>query len=71
MMIKMCFAIPYKVLKVKSRSALLEGGQIVKLGQEIKIKKGDYLNIIGNIAVGSFSAQEGLKIRQQIKQLNN
>jgi hydrogenase maturation factor len=66
----MCFAIPYKVLKIRQGSALIEGGKIVRLGREIKVKKDEYLRIIGNMAVGSLSKKEGVKIRRLIKSLN-
>lgn len=66
----MCFTIPYKILKVSKNTALLEGGRVVKLGKELKAKKGAYLRVLGNIAVGTLSQTEGLKIRRLIKKLN-
>ena len=67
----MCFSIPYKVLKVEKNNALIEGGQTVRLGKEIKVKESEYLRIIGNVAVGKLTKAEGLKVRQLIKKLNN
>lgn len=67
----MCFSIPYKVLKVSKKSALIEGGRTVKLGEELSVKKGEYVRVTGNIAVGTLSKEEGLKIRQLIKGLSN
>ena len=66
----MCFAIPYKVLQVQKNTALIENGQRIVLGNEIKVKKGDYLQILGNIAVGSISKTAGVRIRKLIKNLN-
>lgn len=71
MMRKMCFSIPYKVLKIKNGKATVEGGREIKIGKELQVKKGDYLRIIGNIAVDTLSVEEGLKLRQLIKKLNN
>lgn len=66
----MCFSIPYKVLKISNNSVLIEGGKTVRLGKDLKVKKGDYLRVTGEIAVGKLTPSEGLKIRQLIKSLN-
>lgn len=67
----MCFAIPYKVLKVGKDSAIVEGNKTVKVNRQIKIKKGDYLRVIGDITVEKLSEKEGIKTRQMIKRLYN
>lgn len=67
----MCFSIPYKVLKVDHNSALIEGGRIVRMDKDIQVKKGEYVRIAGNLAVGKLTKKEGLKIRRLIKSLNN
>lgn len=67
----MCFSIPYKVFKVENNLALLEGGKSVKIGSEMKVNKGDYLQILGKVAVGRLSNSQGLKIRRLIKSLNS
>lgn len=67
---KMCFSIPCKVLKVDSDVAYIEGDRAVKLGKEILVKKGEYLQIAGGVAVGKLSKTEGEKIRRLIKKLN-
>ncbi|OGG26359.1 hypothetical protein A2960_03440 [Candidatus Gottesmanbacteria bacterium RIFCSPLOWO2_01_FULL_39_12b] len=67
----MCFSIPLKVLKAVNNYVLIEGGQTVRLGNEIKVKKGDFLQVAGNMAVGKLSKSQGLKIRKLIKKLNN
>lgn len=66
----MCFSIPYKVLRTTKDKAILEGGKSVKIGKELRVKNGDYLQIIGDVAVGRLSKARGLKIRQLIKKLN-
>ncbi len=66
----MCFAIPYKVIKVNKNNVLIEGGQTVRLGKELSVQKGDYLRVIGKIAVEVLRREDGLKIRQLIKRLN-
>ncbi|PIP32437.1 hypothetical protein COY59_02350 [Candidatus Gottesmanbacteria bacterium CG_4_10_14_0_8_um_filter_37_24] len=65
----MCFTIPLKVIKVTDRQAHLENGKIVKLDKDINVKKGEYLRIIGNIAVDRISKFQGLKIRQLIQKM--
>lgn len=67
----MCFSIPKKVLKVKKNTAVVEGGKRVQLGTDTHVVKGQYLRIVGNIAVGTLSQKEGLKVRQLIQSLNN
>lgn len=67
----MCFSIPYKVVKVKNSTAFLDGNRSVKIGSEFKVKKGDYLQIAGDVAVGRLSNSQGLKIRRLIKSLNS
>lgn len=66
----MCLSVPYKVIKVSKNNALLEGGKSVKIGSELKVAKGDYLQVLGDVAVGRLSKIQGLKIRRLIKSLN-
>ena len=66
----MCFSIPYKVLRVEKDKAIVEGGQTVKVGNGLKVHPGEYLRIAGDVAVGSLSKLEGLKIRKLIKSLD-
>ena len=66
----MCFAIPYEVLDVINNHAIIEGGQKVALGKDVTVKKGEYIRVLGSIAVGKLSKTEGLKIRKLIKTLN-
>lgn len=66
----MCFSIPHQVIEVIENHAIIEGGQKIALGTEIKVKKGDYIQLLGSMAVGRLSKTEGLKIRQLIKSLN-
>jgi len=63
----MCFAIPYKVFKVDRDTAIVEGGRRVKFGKSFKIKAGDYLQVMGSVAVGKISKDEGLRVRNLIK----
>lgn len=67
----MCFSIPYKVLRVSKNTAHLEGDKSVKIGEDFDVKKGEYLQVTGNIAVGKLTKSEGTKIRQLIKRLNS
>jgi hypothetical protein len=67
----MCFSIPYKILSIKDNIAIIEDGRKILIGSEISANKGEYLRIIGNIAVGKLTKKEGLKIRKYIKLLNN
>lgn len=66
----MCFSVPYQVLKVDNKNALLEGNKSVKIGSDLKVAKGDYLQVMGNVAVGRLTKTQGLKIRRLIKSLN-
>ena len=67
----MCFSIPYRIIKVEKNIAFLEGGKSVKIGKEMKVEKGDYLQIVGNVAVEKLSKIQGQKIQRLIKSLNN
>lgn len=67
----MCFSIPCKILKIKDDIVIIEGGKVVKMGRELKAKRGDFLQISGNIGVGVIPKNEGIKIRKLIKSLNN
>ena len=65
----MCFTIPKRVEKINNGTATIEGGRQIKLGSDLMAKKGDYLQVVGNLAVGKISREEGLKIRKLIKRL--
>ncbi len=67
----MCFTIPVKVLKIENKIALIEGCHNVRLGKDLEVKMGDYLQVQGKMAVSVLTKSEGLKIRQLIKSLNN
>lgn len=67
----MCFSVPKKVLKVQKNTAVVEGNKRIQIGDDIHITPGQYLRVVGNIAVGALSQKEGLKVRQLIKSLNN
>lgn len=63
----MCFAIPYKILKVNKKSVLIEGDKKITIGEASNLKAGDYVRIAGNVAVDSLKQEEGLNIRKLIK----
>lgn len=65
----MCFAIPYRVEKVDRDSAVVEGGRRVKLGGMFRVNRGDYLQVMGSIAVGKIKKTEGQRIRNLIKSI--
>lgn len=67
----MCFSIPYKILQVKDDMVVVEGGKVVRIGKEMKAKRGDFLQVTGSIGIGILSKDKGLKIRKLIKSLNN
>lgn len=67
----MCFCVPYKVLSTDKKAALIEDGRKIKIGNELKVEKGDYLQVLGNVAVGRLTKSQGLKIRRLIKSLNS
>ena len=66
----MCFSIPYKVLRIENGTAYLEGGKSIKIGNDTTVRKGEYLQVVGTVAVGSLTKSQGQKIRRLIKSLN-
>ena len=64
----MCFSIPYQVTKAVRGIATLENGKNVRIGNEFKVRKGEYLRIIGDIAVGKLTKTEGINVRRMIRQ---
>lgn len=67
----MCFSIPAKIISTQGSTVLIEGGKSIKIGKDLKVKKGEYVRIVGSVAVEKLSKSEGLKIRKLIKSLNN
>lgn len=65
----MCFSIPYKIKKVNYNSVILEDGTKVIIPNNLKVKKGEYLRVSGNIVASKLSSKEGLKQRKLIKSL--
>ena len=65
----MCFTIPYKIDRIENGQAEIEDGRKIRLGEKMRVRRGDYLQIAGNIAVNRISAREGKKIREMIKNL--
>ncbi|MBI2617583.1 hypothetical protein HYW55_05585 [Candidatus Gottesmanbacteria bacterium] len=66
----MCFTIPARVLKSSHNLVTVEGGKTVLLGNDLTVKKGEYVQVVGNMAVGKLSSHEGLRIRKLIRSLN-
>lgn len=58
-------------MKVENGDVFIEGGKRIKAGDELKVEKGDYLQVLGDIAIGRLSNTQGLKIRKLIKSLNS
>lgn len=67
---QMCFSIPLKVLEVKNQQAIVEGDKKIVIGKDILVKKGEYLQVVGNMAVGRLTKIEGQRVRKLIKSLN-
>lgn len=67
----MCFSIPLQVLQVKGDMCFLEGGKIVRSERNLQIKRGDFVQIAGNLIVDKITGDNGLKIRRLIKRLNS
>ncbi len=66
----MCFTIPYKIITIKKSQIIIEDGRNIRLGNDIQAKAGEYVQVVGDIAVGVLSKREGLTIRKLIKSLN-
>lgn len=65
----MCFTIPLKVLKVNQGKATVENGENILLSKDLVVKKGDYLQVTGNVAVSTLTSKQGIKVRQLIKNI--
>lgn len=66
----MCFSVPLKVLGVKKRRAKLEGGLEVSFDNNMIVKKGQYVRVLGNVAVDALTVSQGQRVRHLIKSLN-
>jgi hydrogenase maturation factor len=71
MMSFMCFSIPVKIIEVKDDVVVVENGKIIRIDKKMDVKKGNYIQVVGDMAVNTLSENEGLKIRKMIKKLNN
>lgn len=67
----MCFAIPYRIVTIKKNDFIVEGGKMVKSDKKLDASVGDYVRVVGDVAVDIMPKKEGLKIRRLIKSLNN
>jgi len=67
----MCFTVPVKVMKVIGNKAVIEGGRTIALSSDLSVKKGEYLQVVGDVAVNRLSRKEGIKIRLMIKSLSS
>jgi hydrogenase maturation factor len=70
MMNSMCFSIPYKVVKVGKDNVIIEGGKVIRIDHEIDIKKGSYVQVVGDVVVDALTRENGLRVRKLIKRLN-
>lgn len=66
----MCFSIPVKVIDIDGCKVAIEGGKVARVDKTIHIHKGDYVQLTGDVVVGTLSKAEGLKVRRLIKRLN-
>ena len=65
----MCFTLPYKILSIKNNHAVIEGNKEVLIDKDMPVKKGDYLRLVGDVAVDYLLHQDGVKIRRLIKSI--
>lgn len=65
----MCFSVPYKVLSVRNGKAQLEGGKNILLGKDLRVSKGDYLQVLGNMGVSKLTSAQGQKVMRLIKNI--
>jgi hydrogenase maturation factor len=63
----MCFSIPLKVLKIAGKTAEMEDGRMVRLGELADIAAGDYLEVYADMAVTKIPPAQAQKIRTLIK----
>ncbi len=65
----MCFTIPYKVTRVLDSTAYIEDDRAIPI-RDIVVKKGDYVQLTGDVIVGKLSPSQGARVRGMIKELN-
>ena len=66
----MCFSVPLKVLTTRGQTAVVEGGLNIRLGRELRVKPGDYVRVVGRVAVDKLTRNQGARVRQLISSLN-
>ena len=66
----MCFAIPKKIDEVIGKIAITADKKTIKLGG-LKVKKGEYVHVIGPVAIEKLTNQDASAILNTIKTLNN
>ena len=66
----MCFSIPARVTAFNKKGyVVVEGGKRVMIDKDIRIKPGDYVRVIGDVAVDILPAKQGLQVRKLIRSL--
>ena len=65
----MCFSIPYKILKIKANSVIIEDGREISNIGFPTLKSGDYIRLAGGQIDEVIEKREGFEIRKLIKKL--
>jgi hydrogenase maturation factor len=63
--VSMCFSVPKRVVRVYQDKAIVQGGAKVRLGS-IRVQKGDFLLVYGDMAVEKVSTQKVEQFRKMI-----
>ncbi len=63
----MCFALPKQIQTIDGSKAILQDGSLVKLGN-IKAQPGDYILVIGPLAVEKISRKKAMDMLALITQ---
>ena len=67
----MCLSIPLRVLTVKGGKATIEGNTLVRLDMALRVTPGDYVTVLGGVAVGMLSKSEGARVRKYLRSLGS
>jgi hydrogenase maturation factor len=65
----MCLSVPLRVVRVRDKNATVEGDISVQLTDDLRVRVGDYLQLVGGVAVGSLSKKEGARVRKYLQSL--
>lgn len=66
----MCFTVPKQVTAVKKGKVVVSDGSEVVMGSELTVHVGDFVQTLGNMAVGTLNKTQGERTLKLINQLS-